>query len=756
MKLTAESFIFFVALPQCYSLLSNFISQRRSSLERFSSPIDQSPELPEVPRDISPIEVRNIGEVYFFHWENALLEEYRENVEELKFRRKKWSRSRLEQSGMSIFAASAEPETEVFGEKIVRVYKSGETRLRERFNRGDVLVLTPEVSIGGKDPIPREGLVIDVGTDWITLGVGSSWPVGLWERRRNAGAYLVRLDRTAPQAPLKAQRNALQRLRNGDAGEAAFLFAHLFSNTTNASLITSKTPQHFHEVGIEEKIKNAMENAILATSFRPNESQKEAIVWALQKKLSLIRGPPGTGKSRTAALLISTALKMSIKSITNGESSDENDICKVNPRILAVAHSNGAADVLLEALLQMNVPAVRFGRPASVSPNVQHRTIVAISEKMPEVMKLRQQAADTSLDSQTRHAAAFDVKRYVKDIQQVIARTAPVIVTSCIGAHQLLDSYEEETSFSIVVLDEAAQTTEPALVCALSAAKARQIVLVGDSKQLPPTVTSDNPELRNTIGISPMARLEKIRVEQFTLKEQYRMPRALLEHPSKYFYDGMLKCAEQTREAEQTPPSGFPWPCKTEPLAFIQTGKDSEITHNFGGRSNPTEVKVIIGIISQIIQAGEISPENIAIITPYSKQVQQFRAELSPNNNIHGRKTENVKVGTVDSFQGQETDLVIFSAVRSNLVQELGFLRDSRRLNVAITRAKRGLIIVGDQKVLRTCRHWAALLDSCVRRGCAMDEQDFSDGKYLVSADPVIVDETTLELDMSDPYYGLF
>lgn len=124
--------------------------------------------------------------------------------------------------------------------------------------------------------------------------------------------------------------------------------------------------------------------------------------------------------------------------------------------------------------------------------------------------------------------------------------------------------------------------------------------------------------------------------------------------------------------------------------------------------------------------------KDIAIITPYSKQVQLFRKMLSSADismsasNSKGRIAD-VQVGTVDSFQGQETDLVIFSAVRSNRMKELGFLRDARRLNVAITRARRGLIVVGDPTVLRTCRHWAALLDSCTERSCVLTLSEYYD-----------------------------
>ena len=124
----------------------------------------------------------------------------------------------------------------------------------------------------------------------------------------------------------------------------------------------------------------------------------------------------------------------------------------------------------------------------------------------------------------------------------------------------------------------------------------------------------------------------------------------------------------------------------------------------------PQKYQVIIDIVTKVLSKGEIQAKDIAIITHYSKQVQLFRKMLSSADismsasNSKGRIAD-VQVGTVDSFQVQETDLVIFSAVRSNRMKELGFLRDARRLNVAITRARRGLIVVGDPTVLRTRRH---------------------------------------------------
>merc|ERR1719343_713188 len=137
------------------------------------------------------------------------------------------------------------------------------------------------------------------------------------------------------------------------------------------------------------------------------------------------------------------------------------------------------------------------------------------------------------------------------------------------------------------------------------------------------------------------------------------MPESLLRYPNERFYDSLVKCAKQ--EKENSPP-GFPWPNKNEPLAFLECGNNSEIAHNFGGRSNPTEMIIILSIIEKVIEAGEIEPKNIAIISPYNKQVQLIRAELA-SMSWNRQGISDIKIGTVDSFQGAECDLAIFSAV---------------------------------------------------------------------------------------------
>ncbi|CAJ1934374.1 unnamed protein product [Cylindrotheca closterium] len=693
---------------------------------------------------------RQILSNYWIHWEQLLIEEYQETADQLKEQRRRWSQKRLEQSGLSIFGAYAEPDSDILGDKIVRVVKKGERYLRDRFSKGDVLLLTPLMP--EIDPIPRECLVTDVGKDWLTVGVGPSWPKGLYECRKLVGAYQVRMDRGAPQAPLKFQQRALEQLRKGEAGNVAYLMASLFAGEKDATDLAAECPSRLQvNLDLEETIHDVIEEATESISFTPNQSQKDAITSALQRRISLIRGPPGTGKTRTAALLVKTALKLQQKL------NEDNPTTHSKARVLAVTHSNGAADVLLQALLEIGVPAVRLGRPAAVSADVRHRTVVAISEKMPDVMELRQTSADANLDGQTRSAAAYEMKQCLADVQQMIMESAPVIVTSCIGAHQFYNASDSEVKFPIVVLDEAAQTTEPALVCALAASKAEQLVLVGDTRQLPPTVTS--VKLQKTLGVSPMARLERAGIHEATLSSCYRMPPALLEYPSSYFYKGRVTAADELSCIDTSPPAGFPWP-NEQPVAFIQVGDgEAEVAHNFGGKSNPTEAKLIIRIVQDLLEAGTVHEDRIAVISPYSKQVQLIRSELTSSftATAASKKLQNVRVGTVDSFQGQEKDVIVYSAVRSNPLKELGFLRDARRLCVAITRARRGLILVGDNTTLRSCRHWGAFLESCQNRGSMMIASDLLPAREQerASVDLEDVFDSLLVGDI-DENYGLF
>jgi len=679
---------------------------------------------------------------YAVFFEDLLTQEHREVTSELRARRANWSRERLEDAGMAVLDATAEPETELYGEKVVRITKRGdETNFRDRFSTGDVLVMSRS-SWRRRNArfVPRECCVVDVFNDSMTLSVGPVWPAGLWEERRRPGSYVVRLDRTAPQAALLAQRKSLQLVRKGEAGSvSAFLADSFFMEKEASRELASAVPFRFTngayvggvlESDLHEAISKALNAAEEATArFTPNPSQAEAIKWALSRRVSLIRGPPGTGKTRVAALLIATSLRL------RGTRIELDGEVGPVPKVLAVAHSNGAADVLLEALLAVGVPAIRAGRPATVSPAARKRTILAMTQTHPEVVALMKQARDASLPGNLRSHAAAELRRVSDEVRHTIARSAPVVVASCIGAHQLLkDGMSLRDKFPLVVLDEASQTTEPALICALAAAKAEQVVMVGDTKQLPPTVASGMTELRTTLGMSPMARLETGGVNERTLRTQYRMHPFLLEFPSAYFYKGVVKSSEELQSSElRELPAGFPWHERKDgsylPLAFVHIGGDLEMTHDFSGKSNPKEAELVVTIVMDLLGGGDVEPEQIAVISPYSRQVDKIRGGLGARN------IRNVKVGTVDSFQGQEKEIVVLSGTRSNTVGDVGFLRDPRRLCVAVTRAKRGLIVVGDQSTLRNSKHWAALLNSCLNRGCIIDAKELKSKKQMSDED---------------------
>lgn len=159
------------------------------------------------------------ADAYAQRWDALVLEEYRATADELRKQRTTWSLRRLEEAGVSLFGTAA-PHSELFGEKILRVTSSGESRVRDSFTRGDVLTLTFDAAAA-----PREVAVVEAGTDWLTVGVGETWPGKTWEARRRPGSVAVRLDKSAPRAPLAAQRDALSRVAAGTAGKAATILA---------------------------------------------------------------------------------------------------------------------------------------------------------------------------------------------------------------------------------------------------------------------------------------------------------------------------------------------------------------------------------------------------------------------------------------------------------------------------------------------------------------------------------------------------
>lgn len=278
------------------------------------------------------------------------------------------------------------------------------------------------------------------------------------------------------------------------------------------------------------------------------------------------------------------------------------------------------------------------------------------------------------------------------------------MTTTCAGAG---DPLLQEMQFPFVVIDEATQATELATLIPL-VHHCNQLTLIGDPEQLSPTIlhgeggkvtmSGDIPcisQLKTTL----FHRLQG-KVPFHFLNEQYRMHPAICEFPSAKFYSGKLKTAHVLQSCGTI---GFNWPDKSRPLLFIDV--TSKEICNRRSYMNESEADIVTDVVKCLLKL-QVSPLEIVILTPYQAQVWCLHDKLS-------KEVAKIEVCTVDSFQGKERDVVIFSTVRSNPKGSIGFVDDRYRMNVLLTRAKRGLIGVGSKPVLsKGSVHWDCWLKS--------------------------------------------
>jgi predicted DNA helicase len=310
----------------------------------------------------------------------------------------------------------------------------------------------------------------------------------------------------------------------------------------------------------------------------------------------------------------------------------------------------------------------------------------------------------SSMKGKEKGLAHRDIKKGWKEIRRIenqirddILDKAQVICCTCIGSgNEILDGRR----FPQVLIDESTQATEPAALVPLVRG-ARQVVLVGDHKQLPPTVLSFRAE-ENGLKRSLFERLIGLGIEPLLLTTQYRMHPAISKFPNQQFYSNKL--IDGVNSKERPAPAGLLWPDWENPVAFVPINGGETVSPDGTSRENPLEVSWVLKILEDLLEAGELTQKDIGIITPYAGQVRAIRNSMS-------EQLDDVEVRTVDGYQGREKEVIIFSCVRSNPEKNVGFLSESRRLNVALTRAKRGLIVIGDPDTLRSDKNWKAWLD---------------------------------------------
>ena len=433
-----------------------------------------------------------------------------------------------------------------------------------------------------------------------------------------------------------------------------------------------------------------------------NPSQEAAVQFALAARdLAIIHGPPGTGKTTTVVELI-------CRSVARGD------------KVLACAPSNTAVDNLLEKLVRAGQRVVRIGHPARVDARLREFTLdflAAQREEMQLVLALHREA-----EQLMRKAARFTRARPVPGQRQEQRREARELraearlledqAVSAVLEHADIicatttfnDDLLEDRRFDLVVIDEACQSTEPG--CWVPALRAERMVLAGDHCQLPPTVLSTEAA-REGFETSLLERMVQLHGDRVTrqLNVQYRMHQQIMDFSSRQFYRGSLEAHESVAQhLLRDLPTWNSVTVGDEPLSFIDTagaGWEEEQEPDGSSRWNPREAELVLKKVAELEAAG-LATRDIAVIAPYAAQVRWLRDRA---------KRDALEIDTVDGFQGREKEAVLISCVRSNSAGEIGFLADTRRMNVALTRARRKLILIGDSATLGGHPFYAALLE---------------------------------------------
>ncbi|MBU1622371.1 MAG: IGHMBP2 family helicase [Nanoarchaeota archaeon] len=480
--------------------------------------------------------------------------------------------------------------------------------------------------------------------------------------------------------------------------------------------------------------------------FKLDKSKKEAVEKILgPNKISLLHGPPGTGKTQACAEIICQTLKQD-----------------TSKRILVCCDSNQAVDNILSKVDQLlpnpsNNVILRVGQPFKVQKDVVDYTLFAkyndhplnkyflpllyeesqhlekaikeLKKRSVDALKQKGRNSTEAYDSHEEYKIAqkskFETQQQITNVRNSILKEINNNARIFFCTNSLAGTPEiRSMKFDLVVIDEATQATEPSIIIPLSLGK--KVVLAGDHKQLPPTVLSQE---KNKISELSVSLFEKIILKDknlaSTLKIQYRMNDDILNFPNKQFYSN-LESAEENKNKHLDL-------IFEKSVVFIDshvkenTSQDSdESDEDLKSKFNEGEVNIVSKVVSTL-RSLTLTNRNIMVLTPYNLQKQKLNNAL---------KEFGIKSKTVDEGQGQQSDIVILSLVRNNDESSLGFLKDKRRFNVAITRAKVKLIVIGNIKTLSSDELYDSWLDNIRHKGMIIDEADLD--PYLALEDSKI------------------
>lgn len=432
------------------------------------------------------------------------------------------------------------------------------------------------------------------------------------------------------------------------------------------------------------------------TSEKLNISQQEAVNKILAANdLAIVHGPPGTGKT--------TTLVQAIKALSKQE----------NQKILVVAPSNTAVDLLTDKLVEEGLNVIRVGNPARVSENLIHATLdykMAEHPEMKSIKALKKRANEyknmahkykRSFGKAERdqrkalfdeaHKIGREIENSEKYIMDNLFNNAQIITATLVGANHYT---VKNLKYKTVVIDEAGQALEPA--CWIPILKAEKVIFAGDHFQLSPTIKS-NEAARNGLDQTLLEKSVSLHPESVVLlNEQYRMNSQIMGYSSKIFYHNKLMANPAVANHTLFDADKALMFIDTAGCGFDEKADGTSIT-------NPDEAAFLLNhlvtLIEQLEQLHISNFPSIAIISPYKQQVYLLKELMLsyPALTIHANK---ISINTIDSFQGQERDVVYISLTRSNTDGTIGFLADVRRMNVAMTRARKKLVVIGDGATL--------------------------------------------------------
>lgn len=518
----------------------------------------------------------------------------------------------------------------------------------------------------------------------------------------------VLLEASFPDLVWRDMNYAIDQLINsevqkGEKGNKARLRDKILGYDTNLAILANLDKLRLDDLAVHRQTKSIKEK------FQLNDSQLQAVEGILATPdFAVVHGPPGTGKT--------TTLVASVVSLV-----------ELGELVLVCAATNAAVDLLALKLDSVGVPVLRIGHAARVDEQAQSLTIdgrLESSSNSKLLSKYRSEAAELYKQARRfrrnfgpkekaeRDRLYSEYRSLLKLIRQIerselayLLERTPVICATLTGAnHTIL----KEKQFDTVIIDEASQALEPA--CYIPLLKGvKRFVVAGDHHQLSPMLRVEKSELNFTLFEKMIKRhFESGRI--FFLDTQYRMEPEILSFSNRQFYENKLKTDISILNRQKTTIDiELPQPLYL-PFTFIDTaGADLTETKDKESESryNISEAKLLVQLISLLAQN---KTPSIGLIAPYKQQVDYLLQQIEDLNLNQDLKSM-IEVDTVDSFQGSERDWIGLSLTRSNDDGEIGFLSDLRRINVAMTRARYRLIMIGDSATLSTNKFYSNLID---------------------------------------------